>query len=133
MPKAKDSLKIEVNETTTRELRSITVTIQAPAQEFLLADLLKQRGAVGSVDIPLKHAVKDAVQSYLETTEDLIAGLAAGQKKGGNGAKPKGKTVLEENGADTLNRNGAGHENGEESQTEMLWQSGVSDEALTLQ
>ena len=34
MPKAKDSLKIEVNETTTRELRSITVTIQAPAQEF---------------------------------------------------------------------------------------------------
>ena len=124
MPRAKDNLKIEVSETTNRELRSITVTIQAPAQEFLLADLLRQRGAVGHVEAPLKAAVREALQSYLDGTEDLIAGLATGQKRNGNGAKPKGKVTPEGNGDEGMN--------GEPGAVGVLPQNGATGEVLTL-
>ncbi len=81
MPRVKDGLRVEVNESTASELRTIVVTVTAPAQDFVLADLLRQRGAVGGVDAALKQAARDAVQSYLDGAEDLIAGVAAGQKK----------------------------------------------------
>lgn len=132
MPKAKDSLKIEVSETTSRETRNIVVTIQAPAQEFLLADLLRQRGAVGSVEMPLKQAVREALQSYLEGTEELIAGLAAGQKRSGNGVKPKGKTVAEGNGVEVVNGTGNGADGEGQVYLETAPQNGASGAVVNL-
>ena len=93
MPRAKDNkdnLKIEVNETMAGEVRRIVVTIEAAAMTFSFADHLRERGAIGAVAAPLKQAVREAVQTYLDEPEQLIAGLTGqGQKKPGNGAKPK--------------------------------------------
>lgn len=87
MPRPKDGLKVEVSEATADETRTITITIQTVAQDFLLADLLRQRGAVGGVEALLKPAAKEAIQKYLDSVEDLIAGV---KKAGANGkAKPK--------------------------------------------
>jgi hypothetical protein len=102
MPRVKDSLRVEVQEETAGDVRTITVAITAPAETFLLTDLLRQRGAVGGVDAPLKQAVRDAVQGYLDGVEDLIAGVAAGQKKAGKQPRKTTAGVTEpglENGA----------------------------------
>lgn len=96
MPRAKDTLRVEINEATADETRTITITITTPAQDFLLADLLRQRGALGALDAPLKQTVKEAIQGYLERAEDLIAGVAAGQKKGGANFKTKTQNAPEE-------------------------------------
>jgi hypothetical protein len=94
------NLKIEIEETTSDENRNITVTISAGAQEFLLADLLRQRGAIAGLEAPLKAAVRETVQGYLESAEELIAGIAEVKKKGGNGAKPRTSRRAEESEAD---------------------------------
>ena len=126
MPKAKQAtMRIEVIETTGADTRTIVVTITAPSQDFLLTDLLRQRGAVGSLEIPLKQAVSETVQSYLEGTEDLIAGIAAGQKKATNGAKPKPK--------ETTNGQGNGAVNGVNGQAVTMENDEAADEVLMLQ
>lgn len=89
MAKAKENLKIEVHEATAGEVRTITVTIEALAKDFLLPDLLSQRGAVGPFEVTLKQAVREATERYLAGTEDLIAGLAASQKSDAPASKPK--------------------------------------------
>jgi hypothetical protein len=89
MAKAKENLRIEVIQSTADDLRSITVTIAAPAKDFLLPDLLSQRGAVSPFEATLKQAVREATERYLAGTEDLIAGLAATQKADAPAAKPK--------------------------------------------
>ncbi len=93
MPRAKETMRIEIEESTSEETRTITLTIAAPAQEFLLADLLKQRGAMPGIETALKAAARETVQGYLENAEELIAGIKDGQRKGSNGAKPKGGTA----------------------------------------
>ena len=80
MPRAKESLKIEVTQSTAGEMRNIQITLTAPAQEFLLSDLLSQRGALTSFEAMLKQALKSATEDYLARTEELIAGIAGGQK-----------------------------------------------------
>lgn len=95
MPRAKDTLRVEINETTADETRTISITITAPAQDFLLADLLRQRGALGALDAPLKQTVKETIQGYLDSAEELIAGVAAGQRKGGANFKTKSQTPPE--------------------------------------
>jgi hypothetical protein len=89
MAKAKENLKIEVHEVTAGEVRTITVIIEAPAKDFLLPDLLSQRGAVSPFEVTLKQAVREATERYLAGTEDLIAGLAASQKSDAPASKPK--------------------------------------------
>ena len=93
MPKAKDSFRIDVTETTNAETRVITMTISAPVQEFMLADLLRKRGVLSNLDASLKQAVREAMQKHLDGAEELIASLVAGQQKG-NGAG-KGKVQME--------------------------------------
>lgn len=58
--------------------RSITLT--APSSDFLLTDLLKQRGVIEALDAELKQAVKGATESYLSAAESLIAGLITESK-----------------------------------------------------
>ena len=80
MPRAKESLKIEVTQSTAGEMRNIQITLTAPAQEFLLSDLLSQRGALTPFETILKQAMKNATDDYLARTEELIAGLTGRQK-----------------------------------------------------
>ena len=112
MPRAKDSLKVEVSEQTADETRTIVITITAPAQDFLLTDLLHQRGAVSALEVPLRQAVRDTLQAHLDGAEALIAGVVAGQKKGTAAQKTKGKQAPV--GITTSHANGTGngaHEN----------------------
>lgn len=82
MPRTKQSqTKIEVSEATTADTRTITLIITAPAQEFLLADLLRQRSALSSVGTPLKQAVIKTLNDYLKSADNLIAGAVKEKKK----------------------------------------------------
>ena len=119
-------------ETTTNEMRTIAVTMTAPAQEFLLCDLLKQRGVIGAIDATLKQAMRQAVQSYLEETEELISGVAI-QRKGGNGTKAKGKAMPDGNEVRTMNGNGNGMEQGIPMYAEPGKLEGDSSDVLSLQ
>jgi hypothetical protein len=93
MAKAKENLKIEVTQSTADDLRIITVTIAGPDKEFLLPDLLSQRGAIQAYDETLRQAVREATEGYLRGAEELIAGIAAGQKEPkAEVAAPKPKT-----------------------------------------
>jgi hypothetical protein len=71
---AKNNLQIEVNETTENDKRTITITITAPAEDFLLADLLAQRKAIPPCAATLKSAALEGVKSWLESAEQVIAG-----------------------------------------------------------
>jgi hypothetical protein len=81
MPRVKDGTKVEIEETITNESRVITVTITAPTKEFLLADILRQRGAITPLETSLRQAVRDSIQGYFEKAEGLISGLTEGQRK----------------------------------------------------
>lgn len=92
MPRAKENLKIEVTQSTDGDVRTIAVTITAPAKDFLLPDLLSDRGAVRPYEATLKEAVKAATEGYLAGTEELIATLVADQKPGQKVEEPKPKS-----------------------------------------
>jgi hypothetical protein len=106
MPRTKDTLKIDVEERTDGDTRLITVHIAAPAHDLLLAELLQKRGAIESLEASLKQTVRETVQRYIEGTEELIAGLAAVQRKSGNGAKHQAKMELEKEASGAKNGNG---------------------------
>ena len=93
MPRAKENLKIEITQSTTDEIRNIQITINVPAQEFLLSDLLSQRGAIVPFEAMLKQAVKEATEDYVTRTEELIAGIAGDQKPAAPTSKPKLKST----------------------------------------
>lgn len=133
MPKAKDLMKTDVVETTANETRTITVTMTALAQEFILSDLLRQRGAIGALETTLKQAMKAAVENYLEGAEDLIAGVVTSQRKGGNGTKTKGKAMSEGNEVRTLNGNGNGNEHDIPGDAEGTRAEGEGADVLSLQ
>jgi hypothetical protein len=93
MPRAKESLRIEVTASTAGEMRNIQIALNVPAQEFLLSDLLSQRGALTSIEVMLKQAVKSATEEYLTRTEELIAGIVDGQKVNTSSSKPGLKSI----------------------------------------
>lgn len=93
MPRAKESLKIEVTQSTVDEVRTIQIILNAPAQEFLLSDLLSQRGALTSFETMLKQAVKSATEDYLARTEELIASIAGGQNANTSIPRPGPKSI----------------------------------------
>ena len=86
--------KVEINESTADGVRTFNITLTAPASDFALTDLLKQRGVIEALDAGLKQAVKGATESYLNAAESLIAKLATesvpGRKSRTNG-KGNGK------------------------------------------
>src|SRR5262245_52804316 len=104
MPRAKDSLKIEIDQSTTDEVRTVVVTLSAPAKDFLLPDLLSDQGAIDPYEATLREAVKGATESYLRGAKDAVAALAERKQgrqapaparppkepdAGGKGARPK--------------------------------------------
>lgn len=114
MPRTKETLRIEVDERTAGQVKTIAVTVTAPAQDFLFADMLKERGATTAVEVLLKQAVKEAVQTYLDGAEDLVAGIAGRRRQGnGNGTKTKG-LAAQEAGANGAESAASGSVNGPE-------------------
>jgi hypothetical protein len=81
MASKSERVKVEVKESTTGEVRTFNITLTAPASDFLLTDLLKQRGVIEALDAELKQAVKGATESYLKAAEKLIARLATEPKQ----------------------------------------------------
>jgi hypothetical protein len=80
MASKSERLKVEVKESTTGEVRTFNITLTAPASDFLLTDLLKQRGVIDALDAELKQAVKGATETYLSAAETLIARLTTEPK-----------------------------------------------------
>ena len=95
MPRAKESLKIEVAQSTEADARTVTITLTAAAKDFMLPDLLSQRGVIEAFDLTLKRTVRETTEKYLAGTEDLIAGLAADQKQEQTGEEPRPKAKLD--------------------------------------
>jgi hypothetical protein len=83
--------RVEINESTTDGLRVFNITLTAPASDFALTDLLKQRSVIEGLDADLKQAIKGATESYLNAAETLIAKLAVestpGRKSRTNGKR----------------------------------------------
>ena len=77
MPTKTDRAKVEVKESSSVDVRSFIITLTVPVSDFQLADLLKQRGVIGGLDIELKQAIKQATENYLKSAESLIASLAS--------------------------------------------------------
>lgn len=76
-----ERVKVEVKDSTEGDVRTFNITLTAPASDFLLTDLLKQRGVIDALDAELKQAVKGATESYLNAAESLIAKLATEPKQ----------------------------------------------------
>jgi hypothetical protein len=89
MPKPKESLRIEIIESTNENQRVITAVVTAPIQDFLLPDLLAERKAITPLDENLKLTIKTAVEAYLSGAENLVAGLAANRNRHGENGKPQ--------------------------------------------
>jgi hypothetical protein len=83
--------KVEINESTTDGVRMFNITLTAPASDFALTDLLRQRGVIEALDAGLKQAVKEATANYISNAESLIARLATepnpAQRSRSNGGK----------------------------------------------
>jgi hypothetical protein len=76
MPGKTERLKVEIKESSTLDVRTFNITLTAPESDFLLTDLLRQRGVIDAVDVELKQAVKGATDRYLKAAETLISGLS---------------------------------------------------------
>lgn len=78
----RNNLQIEVNEVTDKDKRKITITIIAPAEDFLLGDLLAQRKAISPCAAGLKEAAIEGIKSWLESAEQVVAGTRNEQSTG---------------------------------------------------
>ena len=67
--------KVEIKESSTLDVRTFNIILTAPASDFQLTDLLRQRGVIDALDAELKQAVKGVTESYLKAAETLISGL----------------------------------------------------------
>jgi len=114
MPKVKDGLKVEVKEETAEDVRTIVVTINAPAEYFALTDLLRKRCAIGALEAPLRQTVRQTIQDYLTSAEELIDGVA----KAGNGFKPRAAKARKERAQEP----GDGADNTGESESQSATQ-----------
>jgi len=70
----RNNLQVEVNEETVNNRRKIVITIMAPAEDFLLADLLAQRKAIPSCAAALKEVATEGIKKWWESGEQVVAG-----------------------------------------------------------
>lgn len=75
MPAKPERIKVEVTDSTEGEMRTLRIVLMAPNSDFQLADLLRQRGVIPSINGELKQAVKVAIQNYLASVEERISTL----------------------------------------------------------
>lgn len=76
MPGKSERLKVEINEASTQDIRTFSITLTAPLSDFQVTDILRQRGVIGGLDSQLKQAIKDTTEAYIKSAEELIASLA---------------------------------------------------------
>ena len=110
MARSKERLKINIEQSTDGEERSVVIKLTAPANDFVLPDLLSEQGAIDPYESALKEAVKGTTESYLKAAQDAVAALAARKQArqsdpparpvkepdAGKGAKPKPETTTRE-------------------------------------
>lgn len=126
MPRAKDSLKVDIKQSTDGEARIVVVTLTAPAKDFLLPDLLSDQGAISSYEVALREAVKRATEGYLQGAKDVVAAITE-RKQGrqesaparapkesdvGKSARPKPGSKPEEATSASVLRNAPDRANG---------------------
>lgn len=91
-----ERIKVEVTDSTEGETRTFKIVVMAPNSDFQLADLLRQRGVISSINGELKQAVKVATQNYLAGAEERILSLTkvpTATQKGGNNRNRKGRNA----------------------------------------
>jgi hypothetical protein len=89
----RNNLQVEVNEVTDKDKRKITITIIAPAEDFLLGDLLAQRKAISPCAAGLKDAAIGGIKSWLESAEQVVAGTRIEQNTGNDGPPKRERKV----------------------------------------
>lgn len=75
MPAKTERIKVEVTDSTEGDTRTFKIVLTTPNSDFQLADLLRQRGVISSINVELKQAVKAATQNYLASAEERISTL----------------------------------------------------------
>jgi len=91
-----ERIKVEVTDSAEGETRTFKIILTAPSSDFQLADLLRQRGVISSINSELKQAVKVATQNYLSGAETLISTLtkvSPAIPKAGNNRKRKDRNA----------------------------------------
>src|SRR5215212_11965626 len=91
-----ERIKVEVTDSTEGETRTFKIVLIAPNSDFQLADLLRQRGVISSINGELKQAVKIATQNYLASAEERISTLtkvSTATPKAGNNRNRKDRNV----------------------------------------
>jgi hypothetical protein len=91
-----ERIKAEVTESTDGETRTFKIILTTPNSDFQLADLLRQRGVIPSINGELKQAVKVATQNYLAGAEDRISTLtkvSTATPKAGNNRNRKDRVA----------------------------------------
>jgi len=91
-----ERIKVEVTDSTEGETRTFKIILTAPSSDFQLADLLRQRGVISSVNGELKQAVKMATRNYLAGAEDRISTLtkvSTATPKAGNNRNRKDRVA----------------------------------------
>lgn len=91
-----ERIKVEVTDSTEGDTRTFKVVLLVPNSDFQLADLLRQRGVISSINGELKQAVKVATQNYLASAEERISTLtkvSSATPKVGNNRKRKDRNA----------------------------------------
>ena len=91
-----ERIKVEVTDSTEGEMRTFKIILMAPNSDFQLADLLRQRGVISSINGELKQAVKVATQNYLAGAEERISTLtkvSTATQKADNNRNQKGRNA----------------------------------------
>ena len=91
-----ERIKVEVTDSTEGETRTFKIVLMAPNSDFQLADLLRQRGVISSINGELKQAVKVATQNYLAGAEERISTLtkvSTATPKAGNNRNRKNRVA----------------------------------------
>ena len=91
-----ERIKVEVTDSTEGETRTFKIVLMAPNSDFQLADLLRQRGVISSINGELKQAVKVATQNYLAGAEERISTLtkaSTATPKAGNNRNRKDRNA----------------------------------------
>ena len=91
-----ERIKVEVADSTEGNARTFKIILMAPNSDFQLADLLRQRGVISSINGELKQAVKVATQNYLEGAEERISTLtkvSTATPKAGNNRNRKDRNA----------------------------------------
>jgi hypothetical protein len=71
-----DHLRVDIQEATDDGVRTFTIKLRAPLNNFELSDLLRQRNAIQPFNRHLKRTIKTATADYLRAADALVASLS---------------------------------------------------------